>query len=272
MFQSRLEKCFHELKHLKKKALIPYITAGDPSPDLTVSLMHTLVDSGSDIIELGVPFSDPIADGPIIQRASERALNHGVNLETCLSFVNDFRARNKVTPIVLMGYMNPIEQFGWDYFADKAARVGVDGVLVVDCPPEESKIFFDKLKVMHIDCIHLVAPTTSENRLKKILEEASGYIYYVSLRGVTGSNKLNPVDVSRKINFVKKHTKLPVAVGFGISSRKSVSDIATAGADGIVIGSALIKAMEEAGLEGKSPIESVKSRLDDLSKGLSEKR
>ena len=171
-----------------------------------------------------------------------------------------------------MGYMNPIEQFGWDHFADRAAHVGVDGVLVVDCPPEESKIFFDKLKAQNIDCIHLVAPTTSEERLQKILGEASGYIYYVSLRGVTGSDKLNPVDVSRKINFVKKHTKLPVAVGFGISSRKSVSDIAKTDADGVVIGSALIRAMEEAGLEGGSPIDTVKSRLDDLSKGLSEKR
>ncbi len=272
MYQSRLDKCFDELKRLKKKALIPYITAGDPLPDLTVSLMHALVESGADVIELGVPFSDPIADGPIIQRASERALNQGVNLETCLNFVNDFRVRNKVTPIVLMGYMNPIEQFGWDHFADKAAQVGVDGVLVVDCPPEESKIFFDKLKAQNIDCIHLVAPTTSEERLQKILGEASGYIYYVSLRGVTGSDKLNPVDVSQKINFVKKHTKLPVAVGFGISSRKSVSDIAKTDADGVVIGSALIRAMEEAGLEGGSPIDTVKSRLDDLSKGLSEKR
>ena len=272
MHQSRLEKCFDELKRIKKKALIPYITAGDPLPDLTVKLMHGLVDSGADIIELGVPFSDPIADGPIIQRASERALNHGVNLEACLGFVKEFRTINKVTPIVLMGYMNPIEQFGWDNFADNAARVGVDGVLVVDCPPEESKIFFDKLKAQNIDCIHLVAPTTSEERLQKILGEASGYIYYVSLRGVTGSDKLNPVDVSQKINFVKKHTKLPVAVGFGISSRKSVSDIAKTDADGVVIGSALIRAMEEAGLEGGSPIDTVKSRLDDLSKGLSEKR
>ena len=272
MYQSRLEKCFDELNRLKKKALIPYITAGDPSPDLTVSLMHALVESGADIIELGVPFSDPIADGPIIQRASERALNRGVSLETCLHFVNDFRVSNKVTPIVLMGYMNPIEQFGWDNFADKAAQVGVDGVLVVDCPPEESKIFLDKLKAQNIDCIHLVAPTTSQERLQKILGEASGYIYYVSLRGVTGSDKLNPVDVSQKINFVKKHTKLPVAVGFGISSRKSVSDIAKTDADGVVIGSALIRAMEEAGLEGGSPIDTVKSQLDDLSKGLSEKR
>ena len=272
MYQSRLEKCFDELKRLKKKALIPYITAGDPLPELTVSLMHALVESGADIIELGVPFSDPIADGPIIQRASERALDQGVNLETCLSFVNDFRVGNKVTPIVLMGYMNPIEQFGWDHFADKAAHVGVDGVLVVDCPPEESKIFFDKLKAQNIDCIHLVAPTTSEERLQKILGEASGYIYYVSLRGVTGSDKLNPVDVSRKINFVKKYTKLPVVVGFGISSRKSVSDIAKTDADGVVIGSALIRAMEEAGSEGGSPIDTVKSRLDDFSKGLSEKR
>ena len=167
MYQSRLDKCFDELKRLKKKALIPYITAGDPLPDLTVSLMHALVESGADIIELGVPFSDPIADGPVIQRASERALDQGVNLETCLNFVSDFRARNKVTPIVLMGYMNPIEQFGWDHFADKAAHVGVDGVLVVDCPPEESKIFFDKLKAHNIDCIHLVAPLLRRNVYKR---------------------------------------------------------------------------------------------------------
>ncbi len=272
MPSSRIQKCFNELKRFKKKALIPYITAGDPSVNLTVSLMHALVESGADIIELGIPFSDPIADGPVIQRASERALEQGVNLEICLSFVKEFREKNASTPIVLMGYMNPIEQFGWDYFANMAASVGVDGVLVVDCPPEESRIFFDKLKGVNIDCIHLVAPTTSQERLKKILRGASGYIYYVSLRGVTGSNKLDPVDVSEKINYVKKHTKLPVAVGFGISSRDSVSDIAKTDADGVVIGSSLIKVMEEATVKKGSPIQLVKDRLEDLGKGLSEKR
>ena len=268
MHQSRIEKCFDELKRFKKKAVIPYVTSGDPKISLTVRLMHALVESGADIIELGVPFSDPIADGPIIQRASERALKQGVNLGSCLNFVKEFRVKNTKTPIVLMGYMNPIEQYGWDQFADTASKAGVDGVLVVDCPPEESKFFFDKLKMVNIDCIHLVSPTTSEKRLHKILGEASGYIYYVSLRGVTGSNKLDPVDVSQKINYVKKHTKLPVAVGFGISSRKSVADMSKTNADGIVIGSALIKAMEEASLKEECPVESVKLCLEDLFKGL----
>ncbi len=272
MKELRITKCFNNLKCSSKKALIPYITAGDPSADLTVDIMHHLVKAGADIIELGIPFSDPIADGPVIQRASERALKQGVNLEMCLDFVRQFRVTDIHTPIVLMGYMNPIEQFGWDEFASSAATVGVDGVLVVDCPPEESRIFIDKLKSMEIDCIHLVAPTTSKERLKKIVAEASGYIYYVSLRGVTGSNKLDPVEVSQKINCIKKYTNLPVAVGFGISSRKSVSQLVEANVDGIVIGSALIKKMEEAALGNLCPVEAVKDCLVELNKGLSERR
>ena len=268
MGASRISHCFKQLKQRNLKALIPYVTAGDPEKELTVQLLHSLVETGADLIELGVPFSDPIADGPVIQRASERALAQGVNLEQCLDIVKEFRVDNQNTPVVLMGYMNPIENYGWTKFARKADNVGVDGVLLVDCPPEESSRFLGELRRYGIDCIFLVAPTTPKQRLEKILAEASGYIYYVSLRGVTGANNINSKDVSSKLNTIKEVTSLPVVVGFGISSKKSVSEIAKTSADGIVVGSALIKAMEQAKEKDLCPIDTVKNQMSVLRSGL----
>ena len=268
MGASRISHCFKQLKQRNLKALIPYVTAGDPEKELTVQLLHSLVETGADLIELGVPFSDPIADGPVIQRASERALAQGVNLEQCLDIVKEFRVDNQNTPVVLMGYMNPIENYGWTKFARKADNVGVDGVLLVDCPPEESSRFLGELRRYGIDCIFLVAPTTPKQRLEKILAEASGYIYYVSLRGVTGANNINSKDVSSKLNTIKEFTNLPVVVGFGISSKKSVSEIAKTSADGIVVGSALIKVMEQAKEKDLCPIDTVKNQMSILRSGL----
>ena len=268
MGASRISHCFKQLKQRNLKALIPYVTAGDPEKELTVQLLHSLVETGADLIELGIPFSDPIADGPVIQRASERALAQGVNLEKCLDIVKEFRVDNQNTPVVLMGYMNPIENYGWTKFARKADNVGVDGVLLVDCPPEESSRFLGELRRYGIDCIFLVAPTTPKQRLEKILAEASGYIYYVSLRGVTGANNINSKDVSSKLNTIKEFTNLPVVVGFGISSKKSVSEIAKTSADGIVVGSALIKVMEQAKEKDLCPIDTVKNQMSVLRSGL----
>ena len=268
MGASRISHCFKQLKQRNQKALIPYVTAGDPEKELTVQLLHSLVETGADLIELGVPFSDPIADGPVIQRASERALAQGVNLEQCLDIVKEFRVDNQNTPVVLMGYMNPIENYGWTKFARKADNVGVDGVLLVDCPPEESSRFLGELRRFGIDCIFLVAPTTPKQRLEKIITEASGYVYYVSLRGVTGANNINSKDVSSKLNTIKEVTSLPVVVGFGISSKKSVSEIAKTSADGIVVGSALIKAMEQAKEKDLCPIDTVKNQMSVLRSGL----
>ena len=268
MGASRISHCFKQLKQRNLKALIPYVTAGDPEKELTVQLLHSLVETGADLIELGIPFSDPIADGPVIQRASERALAQGVNLEQCLDIVKEFRVDNQNTPVVLMGYMNPIENYGWTKFARKADNVGVDGVLLVDCPPEESSRFLGELRRYGIDCIFLVAPTTPKQRLEKILAEASGYIYYVSLRGVTGANNINSKDVSSKLNTIKEFTSLPVVVGFGISSKKSVSEIAKTSADGIVVGSALIKVMEQAKEKDLCPIDTVKNQMSILRSGL----
>ena len=268
MGASRISNCFKQLKQRNLKALIPYVTAGDPEKELTVQLLHSLVETGADLIELGIPFSDPIADGPVIQRASERALAQGVNLEQCLDIVKEFRVDNQNTPVVLMGYMNPIENYGWTKFARKADNVGVDGVLLVDCPPEESSRFLGELRRFGIDCIFLVAPTTPKQRLEKIITEASGYVYYVSLRGVTGANNINSKDVSSKLNTIKEVTSLPVVVGFGISSKKSVSEIAKTSADGIVVGSALIKAMEQAKEKDLCPIDTVKNQMSVLRSGL----
>ncbi|OUV02442.1 MAG: tryptophan synthase subunit alpha [Betaproteobacteria bacterium TMED82] len=265
---SRLRSCFNALKDKNKKALIPYITAGDPSPALTVELMHSLVSSGADVIELGVPFSDPIADGPIIQRSSERALSKGVCLNDCIRWVKEFREHNKETPIVLMGYLNPIERYGIKLFAEKASFVGVDGVLIVDCPPEEATQIAECFGNNKIDLIHLVAPTTSDERIKYIAERGSGYIYYVSLRGVTGANHMDPQDVTSKLALINKSTSLPIAVGFGISSVESAVLVGKTLADGIVIGSALIKIMEESVVSGKSPIKEVSKFLCVINEAL----
>jgi len=240
---SRILQCIQQLRSQGRKALIPYITAGDPEPQITVPLAQALVQAGADIIELGVPFSDPMADGPVIQRASERALQHQVSLRQVLAMVSEFRQTDNKTPIVLMGYLNPVEVMGYGEFARAAAEAGVDGVLTVDLPPEEADGFVAELKQRDIDPIFLLAPTTGDERVKKICNVASGYVYYVSVKGVTGAGHLNTDAVSQKITHLRRLTDLPIGVGFGIKDGASAKAISKT-ADAVVVGSALIDKIE----------------------------
>ena len=242
---SLLTSYFEQLKSQNKQALIPFITAGDPRPDFTVELMHEMVNAGADIIELGVPFSDPMADGPVIQAADERALSYGVTLDNVLSMVGEFRQKNTTTPIVLMGYLNPVEMMGYNKFADKAAAVGLDGVLVVDMPPEEAEEFSLIMQTNDIDVIFLVSPTTDNQRIKLISEKASGYLYYVSLKGVTGANSLDIDSVVSKLSDIRAITNLPIGVGFGIKDGSTAQAVSMV-ADAVVVGSALVKQIEQA--------------------------
>ena len=237
---SRIARCFENLKAANRKALIPYITAGDPDPGDTVPLAHALVEAGASILELGVPFSDPMADGPVIQRASERALAHHVSLHHVLDLVSEFRKKDQDTPVVLMGYLNPVEVMGYAHFA----RAAADGVLTVDMPPEEASELSGALIENGIDPIYLLAPTTDEARIKKICDAARGYVYYVSLKGVTGAASLDVAAVSEKISQIRKLTELPIGVGFGIKDASTAAAIAEI-ADAVVVGSALIKLIEE---------------------------
>lgn len=241
---SRIASKFEALRQDGRCALIPYITAGDPEPWLTVPLMHALVKSGADILELGVPFSDPMADGPVIQRASERALKHNISLTRVLEIVREFRGKDKTTPIVLMGYLNPIEVMGYVRFATAAAEAGVDGVLTVDLPPEEAGPLQAALKPRGLDTIFLLAPTSSTARIKRIARAAHGFIYYVSLRGVTGAANLNVAEVAGKLKEIRQHTKLPLGVGFGISGPEAAAQVAEL-ADAVIVGSAVVRRMEE---------------------------
>jgi tryptophan synthase alpha chain len=241
---SRIKKKFEKLSQNNRKALIPFITAGDPNLDATLELMSALVDSGSDIIELGIPFSDPIADGPTIQRASERALAGKTSLSNVLDLVKTFRETDQETPIVLMGYANPIEALGVDVFVARAAEVGVDGVLVVDYPPEESVTLNLALKNHQIDSIFLLAPTTLEARITDVAALATGYVYYVSLKGVTGAGHLDVEDVSKRVEQIKKHVKVPVGVGFGIRDGETARAVAQV-SDAVVIGSRLVEEIEQ---------------------------
>lgn len=226
-------------------ALIPYIAAGDPSPAATVPLMHALVRAGADVIELGVPFSDPMADGPVIQRAAERAIAQGVGLARVLELVAEFRRDDTDTPVVLMGYANPIERMGQEAFAQRASAAGVDGVLVVDYPPEEVDAFAVMLDRAGVAPIFLLAPTSTDERIEKIAQVARGYVYYVSLKGVTGAGSLNTDDVAARLALIRRHVSIPVGVGFGIRDAESAARIAEH-ADAVVIGSKLIETMEQA--------------------------
>ena len=241
---SKIQATFERLQAQGRKALIPFITAGDPDPALTVPLMHTLVEAGSDIIELGVPFSDPMADGPTIQRASERALAKGVSLLQVLEMVASFRADNNDTPVVLMGYANPIEAMGIDDFAATAFDAGVDGVLVVDYPPEESTDFALAMKANALDPIFLLAPTSTPERIALVGELASGYVYYVSLKGVTGSAALDVQAVAARIPDIRAATGVPVGVGFGIRDAATAGAVAQV-ADAVVVGSRIIEEIEQ---------------------------
>ncbi len=236
---SRISPIFQSLNEKGKTALIPFITAGDPKPDETVAIMHGLVEGGADIIEVGIPFSDPMADGPVIQRASERALKHNVSLTGVLSMVQSFRETNTRTPVILMGYMNPIEVMGHAEFADAAAMAGVDGVLIVDLPPEEAGSFTDLLKQQEMDQVFLIAPTTSPERIKTICDKASGFVYYVSLKGVTGSNRLDVDGVSKQLDVIRTKTDLPIGVGFGIKDSETAAQVSKI-SEAVVIGSSLV--------------------------------
>lgn len=240
---SRLAAKFEELAKTGRKALIPFITAGDPRPDFTVPMMHAMVKAGVDVIELGVPFSDPMADGPVIQRASERALAHKMSLRRTLEIATEFRKTDQETPVVLMGYLNPIEAMGYEDFANAAQRADIDGVLTVDLPPEEGLECIALLKARSIDPIFLLAPNSSDERVKKMDAAGSGYIYYVSLKGVTGAGHLNTADVENKLQRIRANTRLPVAIGFGVKDAQTAKTIANIG-DGVVIGSALISKIE----------------------------
>ncbi len=242
---SRIQKTFAALAAQNKKGLIPFITAGDPEPGLTVALMHALVEGGADVIELGVPFSDPMADGPVIQRASERALAQGVSLTHVLGWVAEFRKTNATTPVVLMGYANPIERMGEDAFAKAAAAAGVDGVLVVDYPPEECESFAALMRTNGMDPIFLLAPTSTDARIEAVAKVASGYLYYVSLKGVTGSATLDLDSVAARLPLIKQHANLPVGVGFGIRDAQTARAIGGV-ADAVVIGSRLVQLLEDA--------------------------
>jgi tryptophan synthase alpha chain len=240
---NRLNNCFDKLRANKRKALIPFITAGDPSPTFTEPMMHALVDAGADIIELGIPFSDPMADGPVIQRASERALAAGTSLEIVLNIVKSFRVTNQTTPVVLMGYLNPVEIMGYENFAKQAQTVGVDGILIVDLPPEEMGDFQPLLQANDIAPIFLIAPTTTSERIKKIAAKSAGYLYYVSIKGVTGSANLDVSAVADKVAEIRQHTNLPIGVGFGIKNAEIAAKISKV-SDAIIVGSAIVQQIE----------------------------
>src|SRR5690606_7680723 len=239
----RLQAAFAKLAG--RTALVPYIAAGDPSPDATPKLMHALVDAGADIIELGVPFSDPMADGPVIQRAAERAIARGTGLRQVLEMVAAFRREDDRTPVVLMGYANPIERMGQQAFCDAAQAAGVDGLLVVDYPPEESEEFAQMLGAANVDPIFLLAPTSTEARIQAVAKVARGYVYYVSLKGVTGAGHLDTEDVARRLDLIRRHVHRPVGVGFGIRDPESARKLSQS-ADAVVIGSKIIETMEAA--------------------------
>ncbi|MFN2308425.1 MAG: tryptophan synthase subunit alpha [Gammaproteobacteria bacterium] len=241
---SRIAARFAALAPAGRTALIPFVTAGDPRPETTVPLMHAMVAAGADLIELGVPFSDPMADGPVIQAACERALKHHTSLRRVLDMVRDFRAQDRDTPVILMGYLNPVEVMGYAAFAEAARAAGVDGMLTVDLPPEESGDLLAELRKAGVDPIFLLSPNTSDARVRKIAAVASGFLYYVSFKGVTGANRLDVGAVAAKLDAIRRLTDLPLGVGFGIRDAQSAAEV-SAVADAVVVGSALVQRIAE---------------------------
>lgn len=239
---SRLAECFAKLQAQSKAALIPYVMTSDPSPEITLPLMHAMVEAGADIIELGAPFSDPMADGPVIQAAAERALVHNTSLLDVFFVVSEFRKTNDTTPVVMMGYLNPIEVMGYQSFAQQAAACGIDAVITVDMPPVEASEYVSALKTQGLDPIFLLAPTSTEQRIKKLADVASGFVYYVSLKGVTGAATLDVSSVAEKVKKIKSIIDLPIGVGFGISDAQSAAKVASC-SDAVVVGSAIVKKM-----------------------------
>jgi tryptophan synthase alpha chain len=265
---SRIQTTFDALKAQGRKALIPFVTAGDPHPAATVDLMLAMAETGADVIELGVPFSDPMADGPVIQRAGERALAKGISLRDVLGFVRDFRARNDRTPVVLMGYANPVERYGSAAFVQEAKAAGVDGVLIVDYPPEECAEFAGQLRAGGMDAIFLLAPTSTEARMAQVGQLASGYVYYVSLKGVTGAGHLNTDAVAEAVPRIRQHVSVPVGVGFGIRDAATAKAVAAV-SDAVVIGSKLVELLEREPVDnvastGAAFIREIRAALDTL--------
>jgi tryptophan synthase alpha chain len=265
---SRIAAVFETLKARGRKALIPYITVGDPYADATVDIMQAMAQAGADIIELGVPFSDPMADGPVIQRAAERALAKGIGMKQVLADVRTFRTRNDTTPVVLMGYANPIERYGIERFVADAKAAGVDGVLVVDYPPEECEAFAATLRAAGLDPIFLLAPTSTEQRMKDVARVASGYVYYVSLKGVTGAGHLDTSAVAEMVPRIRAHVRMPVGVGFGIRDANSAKAVGAV-ADAVVIGTAIVQLLETQSRDnvaaaGGRFIADIRSALDSL--------
>jgi tryptophan synthase alpha chain len=240
---SRIESSFAALKAQNKTGLVTFITAGDPGPEMTVPLMHALVAGGADVLELGVPFSDPMAEGPVIQRACERALSFGISLADVFDFVREFRNTDATTPVVLMGYANPIERIGPSEFIRRAKEAGADGAIVVDYPPEECAAFAAEMKANGLDLIFLLAPTSTLDRVKQVARHGSGFSYYVSLKGVTGAGGIDTADVARRVAAIREHVKLPIGVGFGIRDAQTAKTVASV-ADAVVIGSRIIQELE----------------------------
>ena len=265
---SRIQATFKSLKNKKEKALIPFFTAGDPHPDKTVEIMHALVESGADMIELGIPFSDPMADGPIIQRASERALKNNVGITTTIKLAAEFRRNNKITPLILMGYANPIEAIGIDNFISLIKDADIDGVITVDYPPEESEQFVRRLKENNIDSIFLIAPTTNDNRIKLIINQATGFLYYVSLKGVTGSVNIDIKQVAQKVQNIKEFTNLPIGVGFGVRNAKTAKEVSLI-SDAVVIGSRIVQEIEDS--NGVDLINNIKNLMVEMKNSINHK-
>ncbi|MES2613633.1 MAG: tryptophan synthase subunit alpha [Pseudomonadota bacterium] len=254
---NRISTTFDQLKAQGRKALVPYVTAGFPFADITPALMHGMVEAGADVIELGVPFSDPMADGPVIQKAGEKALALGIGMAQVLDHVREFRKRNSSTPVVLMGYANPVERYdqlhGAGAFVRDAAAAGVDGVLVVDYPPEECEAFAASLRAHGMDLIFLLAPTSTDERMAQVARVASGYVYYVSLKGVTGSGALDTAAVEQMLPRIRQHVQIPVGVGFGIRDAATAQAIGKV-ADAVVIGTRIIQLIEDQPHEKVVPI------------------
>lgn len=240
---SRIAQRFEQLRGRKRTALIPFVTAGDPAPEVTVPLLHAMVAAGADLVELGVPFSDPMADGPVIQRATERALAHGVSLTDVLEMVRQFREQDAATPVVLMGYLNPIEALGYAAFAQQARTAGADGALIVDLPPEEGHDLIATMTAEELDLVYLLAPTSTPSRIARIGAVASGFVYYVSVKGVTGAGHLDTDAVAARVAAIKALVALPVGVGFGIRDAESAARVART-ADAVIVGSAIVSQME----------------------------
>lgn len=260
---SRIAGVFATLRDQGRQALIPFVTAGDPNLEFTVPLMHALVEAGADIIELGVPFSDPMADGPVIQRASERALMHHTSLHDVIDMVRSFRETDQTTPVVLMGYLNPLEVMGYEAFAEAASAAGVDGVLTVDIPPEEGGTFVPAMKSRGIDPIFLLAPTSHRARIERIVAAASGFVYYVSVKGVTGAANLSLESVREKLAEIRSCTELPVGVGFGIKDPQTAAAMSTF-ADAVVVGSALVSRIESNLDQPERAIDEIKALLSEM--------